>query len=36
MVNSNRQDLLIDNRPDHNAMTAVAYGDSDRATCVKT
>ncbi len=36
MVNSNQQDLLIDNRPDHNAMTAVAYGDSDWATCVKT
>ncbi len=35
-VNSNQQDLLIDNRPDHNAMTAVAYGDSDWATCVKT
>ncbi len=35
-VNSNRQDLLIDARPDHAATTAVAYGDSDWATCVKT
>jgi hypothetical protein len=35
-VNSNRQDLLIDDRPDHTATTAVAYGDSDWATCVKT
>jgi hypothetical protein len=36
IVNSNWQDLLIDDCPDHNAMTAVAYGDSDWATCVKT
>ncbi len=35
-VNSNRQDLFIDDRPDHNATTAVAYGDSDWATCIKT
>jgi hypothetical protein len=28
-VNSNRQDLLIDARPDHAATTAVAYGDSN-------
>ncbi len=35
-VNSNRQDLLIDEHPDHDATTAVAYGDSDWATCVKT
>jgi hypothetical protein len=35
-VNSNRQDLLINDRPNHAAMTAVAYGDSDWATCVKT
>ncbi len=36
MVNSNWQDLLIDDRLDHNAMTAVAYGNSNWATCVKT
>ena len=35
-INSNPQDLLLDNRPDHDALTAVAYGDSDWATCVKT
>ena len=34
-INSNRQDLLLDDRPQH-ASTAVAYGDSDWATCVKT
>jgi hypothetical protein len=36
LVNSNRHDLLLDNRPDHNASIAVAYGDSNWATCVKT
>jgi len=35
-INSNRQDLLLENRPHHDATTAVAYGDSDWATCVKT
>jgi hypothetical protein len=35
-INSNAQDLLLDNRPDHEASIAVAYGDSDWATCVKT
>ncbi len=35
-VNSNYQDLLLDGRPDHNPTIAVAYGDSDWATCVKT
>ena len=35
-VNSSRQDLLLDDRPQHDASTAVAYGDSDWATCVKT
>ena len=35
-VNSNRQDLLLDGRPQHDATTAVAYGDSDWASCVKT
>jgi hypothetical protein len=35
-VNSNHKDLLLDDCPDHNATTAVAYGDSDWATCIKT
>jgi hypothetical protein len=35
-VNSNRHDLLLDNQPNHEASIAVAYGDSDWATCVKT
>jgi hypothetical protein len=35
-VNSNHSDLLLDVRPAHDATTAVAYGDSDWATCVKT
>jgi hypothetical protein len=35
-VNSNHSDLLLDNRPAHDTTTAVAYGDSDWATCVKT
>jgi hypothetical protein len=35
-INSNAQDLLLDNRPEHEASIAVAYGDSDWATCVKT
>ncbi len=35
-VNSNLKDLLIDNHPQHNAYIAVAYGDSDWATCVIT
>jgi hypothetical protein len=35
-INSNRQDLLLEDRPQHDASTAVAYGDSDWATCVKT
>jgi hypothetical protein len=35
-VNSNRQDLFIYDRLDHDATTAVAYGNSDWATCVKT
>ncbi len=35
-VNSNLKDLLVDDRPQHNTSIAVAYGDSDRATCVKT
>jgi hypothetical protein len=35
-VNSNKHDLLLDDRPGHNALIAVAYGDSDWANCVKT
>jgi hypothetical protein len=35
-INSNPQDLLLEDRPKHDAITAVAYGDSDWATCVKT
>jgi hypothetical protein len=35
-VHSNKSDLLLSARPDHNAMTLHAYADSDWATCVKT
>jgi hypothetical protein len=35
-VNSNNNDLLLNDRPNHDATIAVAYGDSDWATCVKT
>ena len=35
-IQSNKQDLLLDNRPDHGATVAHAYADSDWATCVKT
>jgi hypothetical protein len=35
-VNSNHNDLLLDNRPDHDATIVVAYGDSDWAMCIKT
>jgi hypothetical protein len=35
-VNSNNKDLLLDDRPDHDTSIAVAYGDLDWATCVKT
>ena len=35
-INRNPQDLLLDNHPNQDAITAVAYGDSDWATCVKT
>ncbi len=33
---SNRQDLLLDNRPQFDATTVHEYADSDWATCVKT
>jgi hypothetical protein len=35
-VHSNIKDLLLGDRPDHDALVAVAYGDSDWATCLKT
>ena len=35
-INSNPQDLLLDDHPNHDAITDVAYGGSDWATCVKT
>ena len=35
-INSNRQDILLDGRPQFDATTAHAYADSDWATCVKT
>jgi hypothetical protein len=35
-VNSNKQDLLLDNRPEHDATVLIAYADSNWATCVKT
>ncbi len=36
IINSNCSDLLLDDRPDHDASIAMAYGDSDWATCAKT
>ncbi len=35
IINSNHSDLLLDGGPDHDASIAVAYGDSEWATCVK-
>jgi hypothetical protein len=35
-VNSNRTDILLENRPQFNASIAHAYADSDWATCIKT
>jgi hypothetical protein len=35
-INSNCHHLLLDDHPHHNTLVAVAYGDSDWATCVKT
>jgi hypothetical protein len=35
-VNSNIKDLLLDGCPQHDANIAVAHGDSDWATCMKT
>jgi hypothetical protein len=36
IISSHPQDLLLEGRPAHDATIAVAYGDSDWATCVKT
>ncbi len=35
-VHSNKQDLLLDHRPEHDALVLHAYADSDWAACVKT
>jgi hypothetical protein len=35
-VNSKQLDLLLDDRPHHNAIVVVAYGNSDWTACVKT
>jgi hypothetical protein len=35
-IASNRQDILLEGRPQFDATTAHAYADSDWATCVKT
>jgi hypothetical protein len=35
-INSNAQDLLLDNCPYHKALIAVAYGNFNWATCIKT
>jgi hypothetical protein len=35
-INSNRHDLLLENRPEYDANILHAYADSDWASCVKT
>jgi len=35
-IHSNKQDILLDNRPQFDANVAHAYSDSDWASCVKT
>jgi hypothetical protein len=35
-INSCQKDLLLNGRPDHDPDIAVAYADSDWATCIKT
>jgi hypothetical protein len=35
-INSNKKDLLLADRPEHNAHIVHAYANSDWATCVKT
>ncbi len=34
-INSNKQDLILNNQPKHNANTLHAHADLDWATCVK-
>ena len=36
VINSNKQDLMLEKRPIHAATNVYAYADSDWATCVKT
>ena len=36
VINSNRQDILLDDRPQFKASTIHTYADSDWATCIKT
>jgi hypothetical protein len=36
LINSNRQDILLDDRPQFEASTVHAYADLDWATCVRT
>jgi hypothetical protein len=36
LINSNKQDLLLENRPQYDANILHAYADLDWATCVKT
>jgi hypothetical protein len=36
MIKSNKQDLLLADRPEHDAHIVHAYADLDWATCVKT
>jgi hypothetical protein len=36
VVHSNKSDLLLENRPKHDAITLHVYANSDWATCVKT
>ncbi len=35
-INSNKHDIFLNGRPEFDALTAHAYGDSDWATCPKT
>ena len=35
-INSNKQDLLLEKRPEYDANVLHAYADSDWASCVKT
>jgi hypothetical protein len=35
-IHSNKAELHLDSQPEHDAMVAHAYADSDWATCIKT